>query len=91
MSFWAMNGSVPMMNSKKTAAGAEERIEALIRAGFPREFVQQPPIDLKVAQDDFLDACAAAWTARRIALGQAGRFPAVVERDARGLDMAIWY
>jgi hypothetical protein len=68
---------VSMAASKKTAAGEEERIEALAQSGLARAFVQQLPAGLKVGHDDFLDACAAVWTARRIALGQAGRFPTV--------------
>jgi predicted RNase H-like nuclease len=91
VSFWALNEGVPMTGGKKTAQGAKERIEALVRGGFPREFVRLSPADLKVGRDDFLDACAAAWTARRVATGRAGRFPAMVEHDARGLDMAIWF
>ena len=91
VSFWALNGSKPVTYGKKSAEGARERVEALIRGGFPREFVQQLPPGLKVGRDDFLDACVAAWTATRIATGTAGRMPVSVERDARGLDMAIWY
>ncbi|HEX2135534.1 MAG TPA: DUF429 domain-containing protein [Microvirga sp.] len=90
LSFRALNEGVPMARGKKTAAGAQERVEALVRGGFPREFVQRLPAGLRVGRDDFLDACAAAWTARRVAAGRARRLPAAVERDARGLDMAIW-
>lgn len=91
VSFWALNGSVPMADGKKTVQGAKQRVEALVRGGFPREFVERLPPDLKVGRDDFLDACAAAWTARRVAIGQACRFPDTIEPDARGLDMAIWF
>ena len=41
--------------------------------------------------DDVLDACAALWTAGRIFLGTAMRIPEIIERDARGLDMAMWF
>jgi predicted RNase H-like nuclease len=91
VSFWALNGSKPITYGKKSAEGARERVEVLVRGGFPREFVQQLPPGLKVGRDDFLDACVAAWTATRIATGTAGRMPVSAERDARGLDMAIWY
>jgi predicted RNase H-like nuclease len=90
VSFWAMKGEVPMLHSKKSAEGARERIEALHRGGFPPEFVEKIP-NGKVGRDDFLDACAAAWTAKRIANHEEGRFPSEVERDVRGLDMAIWF
>jgi predicted RNase H-like nuclease len=42
-----------------------------------------------VGADDLLDACACAWSARRIAEGRAVRFPADPPQDARGLRMAI--
>jgi predicted RNase H-like nuclease len=91
VSFWALNGSRPMAAGKKSPEGAGERVEVLSRGGFPRGFVQQLPTGLRVGRDDFLDACVAAWTAKRISTGQAGRLPARIERDDRGLDMAIWY
>jgi predicted RNase H-like nuclease len=40
--------------------------------------------------DDLVDACAAAWTAARIAQGKAISFPDPPERDAFGLPIAIW-
>ena len=46
---------------------------------------------LRVGRDDFIDACAAAWTARRVLGGVAGRLLDKVVRDGRGLDMAIWF
>ena len=91
VSFWAMNGKTPMLHSKKTAEGAWERVDALVQGGFPTEFVEKLPAGMKVGRDDFLDACAALWTAKRIANHESGRFPLQAERDARGLDMAIWY
>jgi len=43
--------------------------------------------------DDVLDAAAMAWTARRIARGEADRFPATdqAERFSDGIDSAIWF
>jgi predicted RNase H-like nuclease len=90
VSFWAMNGRAPLVRAKKAPEGAKDRADALVRNGFP-EVVHTLPSDLKVGRDDYLDACAAAWTARRVQAGQAGRFPTGIERDGRGLDMAIWY
>jgi predicted RNase H-like nuclease len=52
--------------------------------------MQTEPNRLGVGQDDFIDACAALWTAERIYRGKAKRIPPIVECDARGLDMAIW-
>jgi predicted RNase H-like nuclease len=92
VSFWAMQGKIPMLHSKKTAEGAKERVDALVhQGGFASEFVERLPAGMKVGRDDFLDACAALWTAKRIANRESGRFPLETERDARGLDMAIWY
>jgi predicted RNase H-like nuclease len=89
VSFSAMNGRAPITGSKKAIEGARQRKDALARAGFPLTFLNQVPQGAGL--DDFLDACAAAWTAKRIMEGTAERFPATPERDARGLDMAIWF
>jgi len=91
VSFWAMNGKNPMLHSKATTKGAKERVDALIRGDFLPEFVEKIPDGMKVKRDDFLDACAAVWTAKRIAKNEAGRFPLEAKRDIRGLDMAIWF
>jgi predicted RNase H-like nuclease len=90
LSFREMIGRAPD-HSKTTFAGKEERIAALVKHGFPESFVQTSPKRLGVGQDDFLDACAALWTAERIYRGTAKRIPPVPECDARGLDMAIWF
>ena len=63
-------------------------IAALIAVGFPEQFVRTVPEGAK--RDDFLDACAALWTAARIYRDTAKRIPAIIERDARGLDMTMW-
>jgi predicted RNase H-like nuclease len=38
---------------------------------------------------DILDACALLWTAQRISLERAQRFPEQLERDSFGLPMQI--
>ncbi|WIU40064.1 DUF429 domain-containing protein [Methylorubrum extorquens] len=91
VSFWAMNGRAPLPAGKKTLEGMLGRMDALEAEGFPSTFVRQLPAGLRVGRDDFLDACAALWTARRIEAGQAERFPAAIDPDARGVDQAIWY
>jgi predicted RNase H-like nuclease len=90
LSFQEMVGRPPD-HSKKTTAGKQQRIAALIEQGFPASFVRSMPNGLRVGQDDFLDACAALWTAERIYRGSARRIPPVPERDVRALDMAIWF
>jgi predicted RNase H-like nuclease len=77
--------------SKKTREGERERVAALIAGGFPTSYVTTVPSMLRVGRDDFLDACAALWTAERIYRGIAKRIPAIIEYDTRGLDMAMWY
>jgi predicted RNase H-like nuclease len=89
--FRAMNGPQPMAHSKKTAAGQNDRLAALSRSGVPATFLEKALANLRSGRDDFLDACAAAWTARRIFNGVAERLPRTLERDDRGLDMAIWF
>ncbi len=44
-----------------------------------------------VAADDILDAGAAAWSAGRIAAGEAVSLPSPPERDVAGRPIAIWY
>jgi predicted RNase H-like nuclease len=41
--------------------------------------------------DDLLDACAAAWSALRIARGAHRTLPDLPKRDSRGHRMAIHY
>jgi len=79
----------PLEHSKKEIAGQRER-KAMLRGFSPvvRRFeVGRWP---GVGWDDCLDACAACWTAARIARGVALRFPRRRVRDSRGLRMEIW-
>lgn len=86
-SFSAMVGR-PMASPKKSWNGMQERVAALARAGI------RLPADLGHAgavagADDVLDAAAAAWSARRVAAGQAVCFPDPPE-DVDGRSVAIW-
>lgn len=95
LAFWAMNGEAPLPLPKKVKGaphlpGLELRKALLAAAGFP--LADLPPAQYRradVGADDLLDACACAWSARRIAQGRAVTFPADPPRDARGLRMAI--
>jgi predicted RNase H-like nuclease len=95
LAFWAMNGGAPLPLPKKVKGRAHEpgltlRKTLLSNAGFPMD--RLPPSSYRAADvgaDDLLDACACAWSARRIALGQSLRFPKDPPRDARGLRMEI--
>lgn len=89
--FWAMNNREPMQHAKKTAPGEADRIAALERNGVPRTFIDRELSRIRSGRDDFLDACAAAWTAKRVWAKTAERLPTTPLRDARGLDMTIWF
>jgi predicted RNase H-like nuclease len=81
----------PLAYAKTTWAGAARRRALLRAAGIvlpddlgPANVV--PPVDV-------LDAAAVAWTAHRIATGQAGRLPAGpgTQLDDRAEPVLIWY
>ena len=95
LAFWAMNGNTALPLAKKVKnrpnpSGLEFRRDLLRAAGFP--FAALPPSHYRkadVGPDDLLDACACAWSARRIHDGRAVRFPTDPPRDAKGLRMEI--
>ena len=64
---------------------------ASFRSGVPATFLDEMLRKLPSTRDDFLDACAAAWTARRVLSSAAERLLKNVVRDGRGLDMAMWF
>jgi predicted RNase H-like nuclease len=95
--FWAMNGRRALTEPKKVksqgyAPGLALRRDLLVRAGFAPEFLAARRFNASAAgEDDFLDACACAWTARRVLRGEAIRFPeGAPPADPRGLRMEIW-
>lgn len=78
-SFAVMAGA-PLASGKHTVAGARRRRQLLRDAGI---VVRRPGVS-GVGVDDLLDAAACAWTARRIARGEAQRFPErSTQRDGR--------
>ncbi len=87
--FWALAGERPMAYRKKTKAGVSERFD-LLRPVFPDIERHLQNRRANVGRDDLLDAAVAAWTALRICKGEARRV-CEAERDARGLETAIWY
>ena len=95
--FWAMNGRQPLGEPKKVKSqghppGLALRHLLLARAGFDPQFLTAQRFRASEAgEDDFLDACACAWTARRVLKGEAIRFPeGAPPTDPRGLRMEIW-
>jgi predicted RNase H-like nuclease len=95
LAFWALNRGCALPLPKKLKSrphppGLELRRGLLQAAGFPMDAL--PPSsyrDAEVGADDLLDACACAWSARRILEGRALRFPQTPPVDARGLRMEI--
>lgn len=95
VSFWAMNGETALDLAKKVKnaphkPGLALRRQLLAAQGFEEALTSALRARaLKVGEDDLIDACAAAWTARRIAHGQAIGFPTPAERDGEGLPIQI--
>ena len=76
--------------SKKSWAGAAQRIGLLEGAGVAVGGLMTRSRELGAASDDIIDAAAAAWTARRRAMGTAFCLPESPDIDAQGLRMEIW-
>ncbi|MGR7994305.1 DUF429 domain-containing protein [Xanthobacter sp. ZOL 2024] len=95
VAFWAMNGCSPVRQAKKVKnrpnpAGLDLRKGLLEAEGLPIDaLTAQAALALKAGLDDLIDACACAWTAKRVAYGKALRFPDPPEQDAHGLPVCI--
>lgn len=92
VSFWALAGR-PMVYPKRTAEGFAER-RAWLTGALGLEIPERRAAGAMAkpaGADDVLDAIAAAWTARRDALGQSGRLPAEPQIDDRGLRAEMRY
>ena len=83
LSFAAMAGA-PLGASKHTGPGRDERRRLLARAG-----IEIPAGTLAALIGDVLDAAAVAWSAGRIAAGQAVTVPAIPQYDGQGAEIAI--
>ncbi len=96
VAFWALNGEAPLAFAKKVKSRPNEpglayRRQLLEKVGYTSNLLNNNPFPKrKVGSDDVLDACVAAWSAGRIANGQAHCFPPEPEYDGRGLRMEIW-
>ena len=95
LAFWAMNDHQPLALPKKVksrpdAAGLALRRKLLDQAGFPVEKLKRDQWRAAEAgEDDVLDACAVAWSARRLRDGEHLRLPPEPPCDGRGLRMEI--
>lgn len=94
LAFMSLAGT-PMQYNKKTREGREERLRTLgkIFRGIRRTFGSACMAFKRsgVAMDDLLDAYVLAWTAYRIASGQASCLPVSPIIDEKRLRMKIWY
>jgi predicted RNase H-like nuclease len=88
VSFRAMAGR-KLDYSKKSWNGLAERLKLLERAGIAPSLEEQ--LNGNAAPDDVLDAVAAAWTANRIAKGEAGTLPEKPDSTFAKRPIAIWY
>ena len=90
LSFAALAGEAlagaPLADSKHTPAGLAVRRDLLARAG-----IDVPLRVAGAAEDDLLDAAAVAWSARRIAAGQAVVLANPAQRGDDGTEIAIRY
>jgi predicted RNase H-like nuclease len=87
VSFRTMNGGLGLQYKKKSAGGALERMVLLREHG-----IELAELDAAATAplDDVLDATAAAWSAQRIARGEARSLPDPPEL-VDGQRVAIWY
>ncbi|GAA4093312.1 hypothetical protein GCM10022214_64110 [Actinomadura miaoliensis] len=84
----ALSGG-PLTAGKKSWAGMRQRAALLARQGIDLPADLGEPGALAGA-DDVLDAAAAAWTARRVARGEARSLPDPPQVFSDGLPCAIW-
>ncbi|MEL6374834.1 MAG: DUF429 domain-containing protein [Pseudomonadota bacterium] len=102
VAFWAMNGGEAVSVAKKVKSrvnpdGMVARRALLAQNAFPIaqadgvETLQEGkgPSAIRAYRDDIIDACACAWSARRLAQGRALSFPDDPPLDERGLRMEI--
>jgi predicted RNase H-like nuclease len=83
LAFGAMAGA-PLAASKHAGPGRDLRHGLLARAG-----IEIPGGSPATILGDILDAAAVAWSARRIAAGQAATVPSAPQHDRRGREIAI--
>lgn len=88
LSFARLAGA-PLPHPKTTWAGAERRRELLAAAGVVLAG-DLGPAGAAAGVDDVLDAGAAAWTAVRVASGEARPLPDPPEVFSDGIPCAIW-
>jgi predicted RNase H-like nuclease len=93
VSFQVMNNERPLLQPKKFKGrihepGMRSRRNLLTKGGFAASFLNKKP-PRGAEWDDFYDACACAWSAKRILFGTARVFPSHPPLDEAGLRQAI--
>lgn len=88
LSFATMNGR-PLPYGKKSWTGQAQRRALLARVGI--EVPDDPGPAGAAAPDDVLDAAAVAWSAARLARGEAVCLPDPPPRDVYGRPVGIWF
>ena len=86
---FARMARAPLRDSKATWAGVERRRELLAAEGI-RLVGDLGHAGRVAGVDDVLDAAAAAWSARRVASGEAVSLPSPPETYSDGWPCAIW-
>jgi predicted RNase H-like nuclease len=86
---FAVLAGAPLTERKHTWAGAVRRRRLLTQAGIALAD-DIGPAGHAAGVDDVLDAAVAAWTARRVARGDARPAPDPPETFSDGLQAAIW-
>ncbi|MGH3253870.1 MAG: DUF429 domain-containing protein [Streptosporangiaceae bacterium] len=89
LAFAALSGA-PLALSKHTAPGLELRRELLARTGIVLPAARSG-LAARAPVADTLDAAAVAWSASRIANGQAVTLPGRPQHDRQGREIAIRY
>ena len=88
--FYAMKGDACVREKKRDADGQARRTALLRKNGFPIDNVSPAVAPRRLwSQDDLIDACACAWSAKRIRDGVNLRLAADPPLDGRGLRMEI--
>jgi predicted RNase H-like nuclease len=89
LSFFNLNRDSPMRYTKNSPEGRKER-RTILEDRIPGA---NKALNVRVKgarQSHLIDACAALWTARRVAAKAAARVPQDPEWDEQGLRMEIW-
>ncbi len=91
LAFSLINGGKPVLSRKRQPEGRAERQRLLRRAGIVVSTAMIKARPKGCGIDDLLDAIVLTRTAERHLRGDAQCVPGKPPRDARGLQMAIWY